>query len=1136
MHRLNSEYWDKFKKMNKQGELVGDGLAFENLIEALLKAKYGISWNSTLKSHDNNRDFWLLLENEHLWAECKNYQDTIAMNVLAPTLVMAQIYQVNTILFFSRSQINRSAKEKILAYGEKSGKKILFYDGVCLEDLIWTYRDDLPERYRPSLHYLQEDKPAAFAKIYFQQDAVPGIYTASDTIKKYENADIIHYNKNFALVFIVLNPFPSNQVQISIKFSHPNKNRYYYEYLSDRISPEKDDFIQFVLENGEGRSVSLNIRQIKYIRELALPGFEIEACESESGKILRWCSPQKMVRSKWIGKAALIGNYYHDILSQTNERLVHNSVFSSLVITGSSGTGKTRMLAECQNIFLKHGYQIISFIAQDDFSSAGFFKEIISFLYEIPGEEVLELLEEKLSSQEVSDKSETSQKSELAFQLLKLIYQNTSEEALERVVDQYGSILCEKMAQQKNVLMIDNLQFTGTAFQKFVRQYFYYSVNRQEGSGSVVICVFNLDYMTKDSSELLFHLLHAGVRYFLHKNINGFENINQGVLFLRELIRVSGDEDQDFFYEIVKRVSLNPYNLYQTVNYLEENEIIRITPEETGYIISNLKKYKVLQEISGGITAVLDKRFEFLDQKIQSSLLHLICSILYVFDRLDEALRGLFEISESTLQYLQKRHILRQPITGTYVFDHDIIRNYFSSNYEEHITDCLYWLHGHVKDIVWKRYYVPFRLYQIAILKDPSAILEASCSIPNAGIPERMASVFYDYLFDGHMKLLEYGTYRGIHIKYIHQICACIRQYKGSQKALEYCKTAFETIQAYVPQAISSDMVYYRPFIHFYCDIAVELHLQEQTECLVQSVIQICENADPRDEENRDEIYVLEAIMYNRHYVSLNINFPTREVTVKRRALMANSRKFITNIKNPVKKGLIEYLNNSDEGYNYYGYIRDLNRLIAIWDKCIIDIPRLVPEKTLNYYRKKAQYYLIYQQYEALLNVIDEALLYLEQGEYSHEPIIFRTFFSMAEIMGHIQNDPHEKNYYYNRKVIDDILQMQQLLNNHKLGDILLLKGVNAFYAGDKNEVYYSFKTAYEYYSQKDTSRYWIKMDLLKENIRYAFTTLHLYEEKYDFNCFPDECRAPMPAALLYSHRASGTQQTGDCCLNLPLI
>ena len=346
MHRLNSGYWDKFKKMNKQGELVGDGLAFEDLIEALLKAKYGISWNSTLKSHDNNRDFWLLLENEHLWAECKNYQDTIAMNVLAPTLVMAQIYQVNTILFFSRSQINRSAKEKILAYGEKSGKKILFYDGVCLEDLIWTYRDDLPERYRPSLHYLQEDKPAAFAKIYFQQDAVPGIYTASDTIKKYENADIIHYNKNFALVFIVLNPFPSNQVQISIKFSHPNKNRYYYEYLSDRISPEKDDFIQFVLENGEGRSVSLNIRQIKYIRELALPGFEIEACEPKSGKILRWCSPQKMVRSKWIGKAALIGNYYHDILSQTNERLVHNSVFSSLVITGSSGTGKTRMLVE----------------------------------------------------------------------------------------------------------------------------------------------------------------------------------------------------------------------------------------------------------------------------------------------------------------------------------------------------------------------------------------------------------------------------------------------------------------------------------------------------------------------------------------------------------------------------------------------------------------------------------------------------------------------------------------------------------------------------------------------------------------------------------------------------------------------
>ncbi len=84
-------------------------------------------WRETGGSHDHNRDFWLHLSDQNLWAECKNYSNTISMNILAPTLVMAQIYEVNEILFFSRSNINRFAKDKILAYGEKTHKTIRFF-------------------------------------------------------------------------------------------------------------------------------------------------------------------------------------------------------------------------------------------------------------------------------------------------------------------------------------------------------------------------------------------------------------------------------------------------------------------------------------------------------------------------------------------------------------------------------------------------------------------------------------------------------------------------------------------------------------------------------------------------------------------------------------------------------------------------------------------------------------------------------------------------------------------------------------------------------------------------------------------------------------------------------------------------
>ena len=116
MKKLRSEYWDSFTKTDENGHIKGDGIKFEELVEYLLNAQYGEKWEHTKKSHDDNRDFWIYYKEQHMWAECKNYKNSIAMDILAPTLVMAHIYEVNEILFFSRSSINASAKNKIMAF------------------------------------------------------------------------------------------------------------------------------------------------------------------------------------------------------------------------------------------------------------------------------------------------------------------------------------------------------------------------------------------------------------------------------------------------------------------------------------------------------------------------------------------------------------------------------------------------------------------------------------------------------------------------------------------------------------------------------------------------------------------------------------------------------------------------------------------------------------------------------------------------------------------------------------------------------------------------------------------------------------------------------------------------------------
>lgn len=1138
MGKLRSEYWDTFIDRDENGDEKGNGEEFEKLIHHLLNAMYNKEWTWTKKSHDDNRDFWIYLDEQHLWAECKNYKKSIAMSVLAPTLVMAQIYEVNEILFFSRSDINSFAKDKIMAFGEKSNKLILFYDGRRLEEIICRYQRQLPDIYSPAGFLETEENissPYSFVHTYFFRNAVSNMQAVSETFENYVNADEIYYNETFALTFCLVNLFPENDVEVCIEFMDDEEERFSFEYFYPTIVPEKKQWYQAYLKEGEGRAVSLNMRQIRYKEKIHLPKFHISFLCLKSGKRFDWYSEAVLVKCNWVGKTRLIGSDYFNILDRAKEQLLHNPYLSSLVLTGSSGTGKSRILTECQSIFLKNGYRIINFSGQKDFSSHYFLKEIVSFLYEIPSDDVLKLLENRLLSVDSENTFSNHTEAEKAISLLKLIIRSNTEDSLREVLDKYADIIYEKLSRNKNVLVIDNMQFAGNTFMHFIEHYIYYAINQQSINTSVLLLVFNLDYMTSSSSELLYNILHSDIKHLLSFQIKGFTDEKQGIIFLQELTRTRKDENVDYFSEIVKKVSLNPYNLYQTVKYLEEIDIIRISPEKQGYIIPNLDKYRVLSDITEGITNVLEKRFQFIASQIPLERILFICSVMYLFDSIDKHIQNIFQIKKEELDFLHKKNILRLSNTNIYFFDHDIIRKFFYQAYYDHVFDCLTWLNDQKGVGKLRRYRTAYLLYKIAIIKNVETVLDISRNLSSVCIPERIASIFYNNLLDAFIEMLETEHYNGIYIKYIHQICAYIRQYDGSEKAWHVTKQVYDTIQAYYPNALSVDTVFYRPFIHFCCDIAVESHFCEEEILFIKDVLNACKNAHPIGIENQDEIYVLQAIMYNRWYISYNTESFKKEIMQIRTSLMAKSRMFIEKITDSKKKGLIEYLNNSDEGYNYYGYLKDKEKLLNIWSHCIVDIPTLVPEKTLNYYRKTVQYGLINQDQNVVKEETRKAMLYLENGEFSHEPIIFRTFFLMAEIMSNLQHSP-EKTYFYNVRIIDTILKMQQLLNNHKLGDILLLKGVNAHYAGNREEVYYAYKEAYKHYESGATSRYWIKKSLLEENIRYSFTTLGIYKTGYDVSCFPIECRQPLILSSEIEYRASGIQRTGDLHLNLPLI
>ena len=100
------------------------------------------TWRRTGKSYDGKKDFVFPAEEslpDQKWAECKNYESNLSLNIIAPTLIMGAIERINHILFFSYSPLNDNAIEGLLRYSELGGRTIRIYDGTLLEYIICTY-------------------------------------------------------------------------------------------------------------------------------------------------------------------------------------------------------------------------------------------------------------------------------------------------------------------------------------------------------------------------------------------------------------------------------------------------------------------------------------------------------------------------------------------------------------------------------------------------------------------------------------------------------------------------------------------------------------------------------------------------------------------------------------------------------------------------------------------------------------------------------------------------------------------------------------------------------------------------------------------------------------------------------------
>lgn len=1133
MNRFEN-YWKTFIIQNSQGKQVYDGKKFENLIEELLSIMYGVKWNNTNTTHDGNKDFYLIKDSELLWAECKNYKDSIALNVLAPTLVMAQVCDANVILFFSRSTINKFAKDKITSFGHKTSKKVIFYDAQVLEYLILKHNDKLSSELQVSCEstkQITKRQQEFTVSEYFFPSTYSSMVTEEENYKSYLNASILHYNEPFSLLLICCNNTAHNS-RLKIMFAEDNEDKNCYEYLDKNITISNVQIADDSLQSGESRAFLINLRISVFQSNILLPKFTVKF-ETSDAKTFEWTSESKRVQCKWIGMTKLLGDHYNKIIADVESRLVENTSFSAMLLSGSSGTGKSRILRECHCPLLKYGYRILELNVTNEHATSSLLKEIIYFLYEIPAELIKDVINARIEG--VADYENATEIIRIS-KMIDVIEDNN----FKLFMHDYKELLFEKMSRNKIAIIIDNMQFAPDDFQEFGKEYLKFAVNQCRENRSILIVSMNSDYITETASKTIYMLKNSNIRYFVDEVVSGFKNTNQGILFLRELIHIKDETYDSLFKNIVDSVSLNPFNLYQMIKLMEEDEVVKQLSDRQGYIFAQEAIWKSTWKIPADIDETLERRLNFIEKYLEPDRLYNILSVCYLLETFNLSEMEMFQMNFEEIKFLTDHQILIFSETGV-CFAHDIIRNFFERKYRDKRLNCLKNLKCSEETLM--QYSVLYKMVQICIVKDNHYILDFCRKKYLNSIPVKIRGIFLENLFQHVIANKTIFANNDEWVAALTWICSCTRNIMGSAKALEFYNRTYDCMENRIENFSTICSFELRHLFHSHCDILIQMHHREEAIAFAEKILnalqeepiqeQMQTNEDYR--EKLDEYYVLKAIMYNRIFCAYNNHYPNENIIQKRNRAIARSRELISFIQNMHKRNLIAYLNNSDEGYRYYGFFSNYDNLMHIWEKCLIDIPTIAPEKTMNYYRKCVQYYLIQRNEAETKKYIALGREYLKDGKYSHEPLIFNTFFTMAEVMCCLQHKPKTTSAYVER-LLNDLTNIQLILKSDKMGDIFLLKGINAFYQQDDNTAYYALKRAYFAYHEKETTNYWIKRSLITENIIITYSLMEIPQKGYDISFLPNKCIEELLSSYRKEFRAQGIIRTNDLQFNLPLV
>lgn len=1011
------------------------GICFEKLVENLLIAEYGKAvFQGTRASWDGSKDFYYYSHQNKYWAECKNYTSSIDLKVLASTLVMAQLSEIDTILYYSYSAINVNTKAKLLLSASRKGKNVYFYDDTVLEQKIFQYWDCIGEIYFPE--FSKED--ISFENLEHNIESKCLLYgTPLDlgaAIAEYEVKHLTLF-KMFEMDICIINRTQSNN-KINFGFKKLAQLKAQFDVYPEYQFRSKTEII---LGPYEGKVIRLWLVPLK--ENCTLPNPCINGKSIGLPKNVEFKALQSRRNSRLIGKS------YDQILTNFKKNVLSDNVKLKIcVFYGNSGTGKSKLFQECLNSSKISGYDIVEFgnlnNSKSLLSTQDFIQKLLVAIYSIS----LDMLEEIIKEIKFQGNNELFIKKQPEYHMLADVFSVTDTVTMQKWINQYIDLIVVKLAKCKFLIAIDNVQFLDNEIIDLL-DFICTKLINIKPCNTKFLFTFNVDYIKKDSKASQFLSQYTSDDSLTcAEHITGFKSSQECYEFLQESFSIGEVFQRNDIEYIVKNLNRNPFYLEQMIYWLQEKQVLE--SREGSYKISDHIAFdKLIRNIPNTVYKILLERWNYYQKNYKSEIekVTILFSAIHLYNELTKREIDELKISWEIVTELESMGFItiEDTLYHTSVsFQHDLIDNFFAKIYPSFSKQAI--TYENKMNIVLRC--SDTRNFMGKLYSD-----ENNCLLTNSQISEilsvhvdgRLCYEFYLLVFEKILDNFEhnYSDNKTMCINNIYQAMVFIHDILGN----------------YVMEKNTDKLLYKLKNIHGLFDCIeygkLLLYISEAYDSMgkyqeaVRLIKDYLDNAFGKQIEKSLSIEQQKLIsqIYNRLHVYYRHQVAT---PLENKDIMDYLNKS-SYIANNIQDAVMQYVNYSDRGYLYYDLPlsdNNHNKTILYWEKaCNIYEKGNAEAKYINYLRKKTQLSLLEGDSEKAVHAAERGLEEIDISPYAYQQTFFKWWFYHALAEAYLLCYKNE-----NAEAIEKSLERanfySDLLASNKRFYYLQLKSVYMYY------------------------------------------------------------------------------------------